>query len=241
MITEVGRWPASIPVIALVFSLSACTTGMGAAVDSARQLISKPNQTAATPLDPKFAYLRVTRDSHVGLLWRGNLEPSTQGQVEVYYGSGGEIVRLRGGRVVGALGLNTEWRRVEVAPTDWGAIAKAGEPSSFVRVRDVMPGYRAGVRDELRLRVIPAPARTALQRLDPQALTWFEETVQPPSAGLFSGLSSDTLPPAKYAVDLSDGKALVVYSEQCLSPDFCFTWQRWSAGMQQAATPAATR
>ena len=111
----------------------------------------------------------------------------------------------------------------------------------LVRVRDVMPGYRSGVRDELRLRVIPAPARTALQRLDPQALTWFEETVQPPPGVRFAGLGADTLPPAKYAVDLSHGKATVVYSEQCLSPDFCFTWQRWSAAMQQAAAPAATR
>ena len=103
-----------------------------------------------------------------------------------------------------------------------------------------MPGYKAAVRDDLRLRVIPAPARSSLQRLDPQALTWFEETVQPSGSG-FIGLHSDTLPPAKYAVDLSRGTATVVYSEQCLSPDFCFTWQRWSAAMQQAAASAASR
>lgn len=241
MIAEIRGWAASIPAIALACSLSACTTGMGAAVDSARQLISKSDQTAATPLDPKFAYLRVTRDSHVGLLWRGSVERSAKGPVEVYYGSGGEVVRLREGRVVGALGLNTEWRRVEVASTDWAAIAEAREPASQVRIRDVMPGYRAGIRDELRLRVIPAPARSALQRLDPQVLTWFEETVQPPPGVLFAGRGADTLPPAKYAVDLSEGKASVVYSEQCLSPDFCFTWQRWSAAMQQAAAPTATR
>ena len=241
MIAEFRGWAASISVIALACSLSACTTGMGAAVDSARQLIRKSDQTAATPLDPKFAYLRVTRDSHVGLLWRGSVERSAEGPVEVYYGSGGEIVRLREGRVVGALGLNTEWRRVEVASTDWAVIASAGKPASLVRVRDVMPGYRAGVRDELRLRVIPAPARSALQRLDSQALTWFEETVQPPRGLRAPGLGADALPPAKYAVDLSGGKASVVYSEQCLSPDFCFTWQRWSAAMQQAAAPAATR
>lgn len=241
MIAEFRGWAAPILAIALVCSLNACTTGMGAAIDSARQLISKSDQTSAAQLDPKFAYLRVTRDSHVGLLWRGNLERSTEGEVEVYYGSGGEIVRLRDGRVVGALGLNTEWRRVEVGATDWAALARAGKPTTLVRVRDVMPGYRSGVRDELRLRVIPAPARTALQRLDPQALTWFEETVRSPSAGPFAGLRSEALPPAKYALDLAGGKAAVVYSEQCLSPDFCFTWQRWSAAMQHAAAPAATR
>lgn len=240
MISQYRRCRWGLLAIAVLGFLSACTTGMGAAIDSARQLISKSDQTAATPLDPKFAYLRVTRDSHVGLLWRGNIERSAEGSVEVYYGSGGEIVRLRDGRVVGALGLNTEWRRVEFAPPEWSAVSSAGEPALFVRTRDIMPGYKAGVRDNLELRVIPAPARSALQRLDPKALTWFEETIRPPSRLSFLGLTSDTLPPAKYAVDLSGDKATVVYSEQCLSPDFCFTWQRWSAAMQQAAAPAAT-
>jgi hypothetical protein len=44
-----------------------------------------------------------------------------------------------------------------------------------------------------------------------------------------------TLPPARYAVDLRGGKETVVYGEQCITPDICFTWQRWSAEQQNKA------
>ena len=102
-----------------------------------------------------------------------------------------------------------------------------------------MPGYRFGVRDEILLRVISPPQKSALQRLDPQSLTWFEERLQPePRAAYAARLLGDLadekpLPPARYAVDLRDCKETVVYGEQCIAPDFCFTWQRWSAADQK--------
>jgi hypothetical protein len=36
-------------------------------------------------------------------------------------------------------------------------------------------------------------------------------------------------------VDLRGGKETVVYGEQCITPDICFTWQRWSAAQQNKA------
>jgi hypothetical protein len=87
------------------------------------------------------------------------------------------------------------------------------------------------------LKVIPPPSRIVLQRVDPQTLTWFEETAA--SGGFrLPGTASDALPPARYAVDLSGGQETVVYAEQCLVADFCFTWQRWSAGLQKAGAAA---
>jgi len=84
------------------------------------------------------------------------------------------------------------------------------------------------------LRVVDAPGRSALQGLDAQKLTWFEENSQPPQvAGQLSFPhfgSSATLPPARYAMDSRDGKEMVVYGEQCLSRELCFTWQRWPVG-----------
>jgi hypothetical protein len=208
---------------------------MGAAVESLRFIALGGTQTPAAPLDPKFAYLRVTRGSHVGMLWRGSMEASPAGPVEVYYSSTGEVVRLRDGRLLGALGLATEWRQVTIAAPAWTAAAKSAEVVPVVRTRDVMPGYRSGVRDELSLRVVPPPARSALHGVDPRSLTWFEEGTHSASFRL-PGTASDELPPTRYAVDFTGGKEAVVYAEQCLARDLCFTWQRWSAALQQAIT-----
>jgi hypothetical protein len=87
-----------------------------------------------------------------------------------------------------------------------------------------MPGYRFGVHDALSLSIIPAPEKSALQGLEPKDLTWFEERFAEDS------LPNTVLPAARYAVSLSGGEGIVVYGEQCLASQTCFTWQRWPAG-----------
>jgi hypothetical protein len=101
---------------ALLIVAAGCTTGMNAVVESVRQVVRRGDAADATALDPKFAYLRITRGRHVGLLWLGSTERSADSPVEVYYSGTGEVVRLQNGRIVGALGLNTEWRKVSVVP-----------------------------------------------------------------------------------------------------------------------------
>jgi hypothetical protein len=217
---------------------------MGAVAQSLRLLVM-PQSTAdaTTPLDPNFAYLRVTRGSHSGLLWRGSTEQARDGLIEVYYSGSGEVVRLQNGRIVGALGLTTEWRRVSVSGApDWRTAASSGEAVRLTRVRDVMPGYQTDIRDDLVLKAVSPPQRSAIRGVEPQTLTWFEETA--PRRSLFA-LGSDArelpLPPARYAVDLAGAQETVVYAEQCLAPDLCFTWQRWSAALQQkVAEPRAS-
>lgn len=217
----------------MLLALGGCSPGMSAVVDSLRQVTQRGDVAATSKLDPNFAYLRVTRGRHVGLLWRGSIEKTAQGPVEVYYSGSGEVLRLRQGHLVGALGLYTEWRQVVLSPPAWSDVAAAGVSQPFVRVRDVMPGYRSGIRDELVLKVVPPPSRSELQRLDSTALTWFEQTERR-TAWRLPGTADEALPPARYAVDLSGKDPTVVYSEQCLAPDFCFTWQRWSAAPARA-------
>jgi hypothetical protein len=225
----------AVLALAAVFGLAACTPGMTAAVASLREMAPGRTAVDAANLDPKFAYLRVTRGNRVGFLWRGSIERTPEGLVEVYYSGTGEVLRLRDGRLVGASGLATEWRRVEDRAPAWRALVTAREPAAFARVRDVMPGYRSGVRDELLLHPIEAPRRSALQVIDPRTLTWFEERTR--SRGFeLRGTPADTLPAARYALDLSGSEPAVVYSEQCVAKDLCFTWQRWSLAMQKAST-----
>ncbi len=191
-------------------------------------------------LNPNFRYLRVTVGGRIAFLAGGDIDSDPRGPVEVWYSAQREVLRFQNGRLMGVVGLTTEWRNVSLleAPS-WSAVARSQQPVQWVRVRDVMPGYRYGVRDELLLRVIFPPQKSALQRLDPQSLTWFEERLHPePRTGYVAKLlggpaDEKPLPPARYAVDLRGGKETVVYGEQCIAPDFCFTWQRWSAADQK--------
>jgi hypothetical protein len=228
-----------LAVVLLAFLPSACTPVMDAVVQTARTAAQGGPGIDLSLLNPKFHYLRVTVENRVAFLVLGFLDNHPQGRIEVWYSGQKEAVRLLNGRLIGAVGLATEWRGVVLPDLpSWSAMARSEEPMSWVRVRDVMPGYRFGMRDALVLRPISAPEKTALLNLDPKALTWFEERFQTgPLAGnavLRPTASSDdrVLPPARYAVDLRDGGETVVYGEQCLSPDFCFTWQRWDFHVQ---------
>ena len=214
---------------AALLALSACSSGMGAAVQSLRELLPQPTRADATKLDPELEYLRVTRGKHVALLWRGSVERADGAPVDVYYSGQGEVVRLQNGRIVGASGLPTEWRRVEIKAPSWSTVAGSPERARVVRVRDVMPGYVSGLREDLALRRVAAPERSALRGVDAKSLAWFEERVSSAVP------AAQQLPTARYAVDLAKGEGTVVYAEQCLAADLCFTWQRWSEAMQQAA------
>ena len=220
-------------------SLSGCGPATNAALQSVQFAVQREFRAEEIPLDPKFQYLRLTRGRHIGWMWLGARETNAQGPVEVYYSSPGEVIRLQNGRVVGASGLTVEWRRVTVVAPSWQKAAALGAGARVERVRDVMPGYRAGIREQLELRVIPPPARTALQGFRADELTWFEEhpTRQDMSVRS-SGDAVDQLPAGRYAVDLSDGQGTVVYAEQCLAHELCFAWQRWSAAMQKSVSEA---
>jgi hypothetical protein len=115
--------------------------------------------------------------------------------------------------------MTAEWRNVsQPGAPSWAEAARAAEPLHWIRVRDVMPGYQYGVRDALTLRRIAPPAGSALLNVAPDTLVWFEETVE-----------GGVLPPARYAVESTGERTVVVYGEQCLSASSCIRWQRWSA------------
>ncbi|NVO05708.1 MAG: hypothetical protein HXX19_07110 [Rhodoferax sp.] len=51
---------------------------------------------------------------------------------------------------------------------------------------------------------------------------WFRE-----SANVMEGQGSGALPDAWFAWGRHRGAEDIVYSQQCLAPDFCLTLQRW--------------
>ncbi len=215
-------------------TLAACSSGMNAVVQTVQETIQGNRSAIDVNLNPAFRYIRVTVDGRVSFLALGSEDKHPQGLVEVWISGSREVLRLQNGRVVGASGVATEWRAVTLPELpSWSVLARSPQPMQWVRIRDVMPGYRFGMRDELVLSATSPPQKSALQSVDAQSLSWFEERFQAGSvAGYLTKLVTNVaidgvLPPARYAVDFSDGKEIVVYGEQCLAPEHCFTWQLW--------------
>jgi len=230
---------ARAALLSMLVALSSCSPASNSMLQTLRYAAWRGDSVANARLNPNFRYLRVTIAGRVILLALGYEDIDSLGVVEVWYSAEREVVRLRNGRLVGAVGLTAEWRNVSLPELpSWSALAHGDQAFRWIRVRDVMPGYRFGLRDALSLRVIPQPRRSELQGMDPQRLTWFEEQVDVERvAGLFGGGSvagSEVLPPARYGVDIRDGKEIVVYGEQCLAPELCFSWQRWPVQPQSS-------
>ncbi len=212
-------------LLLLVAATGGCASGGDAIFETAQSLIARNPGIENAKLDPKFRYLRVVIGGRVVLLALGYLDPHEQGTIEVWYSAEREVVRLQNGRLVGAAGVTTEWRNVILPDLPgWDRLASGATPFRWSRIRDVMPGYQYGLRDTLSLDVVTPPEKSALQGLDPKELVWFEER-------LVDQVSSKAaLPAARYAVQLAGEQSVVVYGEQCLAAQMCFTWQRWPAG-----------
>ncbi len=171
-------------------------------------------------LDPAYHYLRLVVDDNVIFMASNSSNIDSANTVNVWYSAEREVLRFRDGRLVAAVGLATEWRSVVLPELPaWSELAEIKEPFRWTRIRDVMPGYHNGVQDSLVLQRIAPPKDSQLKNIDPQQLTWFEERIEKQPA--------EVLPLARYAVDLRDGKTIVVYGEQCVSSKLCFSWQHW--------------
>lgn len=199
-----------------------CSSGSSAMLDAARLLYK--GQVAAQPdFNPAYRYLRTQIGDRTIFMVLGYIDQRAEGPVEVWYSGSGEVVRLLNGQLVGTTGLSTDWRNVRLTglPAWTTADAPSGSSQSYTRLRDLMPGYRFGIRDEIVRISIPPPQNSALAGVDPASLRWYEErSVSRPSA--------TSLPAARFGVSRTSETPRVVYSEQCLSSDFCMSFEQWT-------------
>jgi hypothetical protein len=169
-----------------------------------------------TPLNPRYRYLRVELTGKApALMVLGYLDPHPLGEIEVWYSSSGETLKLQNGRVVGAAGLSVTWLRVTYpqVPLAWASVTDAG--FNFSRVRDELPGYRFDIVDH----VVVKPLAQAPFKGQDGANRWFSES--------YLSASGESLPSALFGVTQCQGKSSVVYSFQCLSTELCLTIQPW--------------
>ena len=214
------------------------------ALESVAQVFSQRVQTPAIPAQPdaRYRYLRVEVDGHPpGMLALGYLDHAAQGVVEVWYSASGEVLRTLNGRIVGTVGLQTDWASVRLHPLPpvWDALlvdrVLNPAPLVFTRVRSVMPGYRFDVTEAVQLSRVGAALPRALLAVLPPTLPeslaahyqWFHESYVDASAANATTESASALPDSWFAWGRHRGVAGVVFSYQCLAPDFCLKLQRW--------------
>jgi len=208
--------------------MSGCASSVGplggilSAVVSEKLGLADGSGIPAAP-DPAYRYLRVDVEGRApALLVLGFLDADRNGEVEVWYSAKGETIKTQHGRVVGTVGLEVDWRALRYGATlpAWTAIPPQG--AGYVRSRDVFPGYRYGVSERVDVQPVAGMPAITLPKAMPVALAsgfrWYRETVAGPTAAL---------PPAWFAWGVHQGQSTVVYSEQCLSADFCLKLMRW--------------
>lgn len=158
--------------------------------------------------DRDYLLLRVQgRDAVMALGERSGNAPD-----EHWFSAQREWLQLRGGRIQAVLGMTHEWRGLRGQAPEWSRV-DAGAVQ-WVRERDEMPHYRHGVSDKVTTRVAQAPASGLHPQLRPQPdWHWYEDEVTTTDA---SGR------PWVFGQRFALAQGRVVYSEQCIAPQWCF-------------------
>lgn len=200
-------------------------------LDSARLLYRGDSAEAQPNFNPSYRYLRTSVNGRVLFMVLGYIDPRPEGPVEVWYSGTGEVVRLLNGQLVGTTGLSIDWRDVRLSNLPAWQAHVANRTQTYVRERDLMPGYRFGIRDDIARAPIAPPSDSALAGTRASSLHWYEErsTSRPAAA---------SVPPARFGVSFASGAPQVVYSEQCISRDLCMSFEQWTPPAPAAGTAA---
>jgi hypothetical protein len=216
--------------------LGGCSSGSSAMLQTARTMYGH-NAVVAPQLNPNYRYLKTRVNGRLVFLVLGYIDRHDDHPVEVWYSASGEIIKLQDGHIIGTSGLSADWQHVRMPSVpSWPASHRdtfkdrTSEPH-FLRERDMMPGYRFGIVDQIARHSIAPPSDSAISGTAPRSLDWYEEvSVSRPQAS--------SLPPARFGVSYRSGAPRVVYSEQCISSDLCMSFEQWPPLAPSPVTPA---
>jgi hypothetical protein len=196
-----------IGALALAALLAGCSQAYRQGIDSIRTVLHNSKQVDPTPASvaaKPYFQLQATSPDGQAVLILGSVEGDLQG----WYGRGGEALFLRGGVVVRTLGLrqnldNASWPSGN--PFSAGLLA-LDSPFEGVRLVDWSPGYRYGVAVQDRLAPAGMEDVTILGTV--HHLRRYDEQLSAPAAD-FAGVNH-------YWVDPSDG--FIWKSHQVVAP-----------------------
>ena len=165
-----------------------------------------------------YRYLRVTVKGGGAALLVLGYQDKTSGSnhqlTEVWYSADLEVLRLTAGRLAGLTGTQVQWKNIEYVKTPiWDRL----DPNiTFMQNGTVVSDVSKTFSKSLYTQKIEIPKQTRLLGKDPQKLIWY---------GDFDVHAN--FPTAVYALSSTRDGLKPVYGEQCLSKEFCITWQYW--------------
>lgn len=175
-------------------------------------------------VDLRYRYLRVeVQGGPLAIYVLAFIDKDPAGPIETWFSAKREVIKIQNGRIVGTSGLAIDWVSVRfpAVPPQWSDISSS--PIAYVRERDLVPGYAFGLRDSMEvapLQEIPSRRLPETLPMDvAQGYQWFQ-AIGHTSAG-------NTLPVEIFAWGRHRGGQTIVYSEQCLAPEYCLKLQRW--------------
>lgn len=224
--------------LAAVFLTLAGCTSAGSVLMQTSQLLGRQALSGASGAlpphpDPRYRYLRVQASGQApAMLVLAYLDPHPLGAIEVWFSAQGEVLKLQNGRIVATHGLALDWAAVRflAAPPAWSEVGAS--PARFDRERDELPHYRYGLREQVTVRAatVPPPASALSGSVHPDMAArylWFHESATPADTAAAPYTPGSAPLTSWFAWGLHLGQPMVVYSEQCLGPDFCLRMQRW--------------
>lgn len=200
--------------IGQVFTLATSLTlvgcqGFNPVTDTAGHFLS--NKKPKASFSAGFEYLEVDWQGRKAAMALGYRETNGSKVIEHWYSGQGEMLKMVNGRVVQVLGMTQEVRHVDTNTPVWSDILAHRLPMVWSQTKEVMPGYRYGLKEyAITQQVNPSAAERTLIT---NATAWVLEEIK----------SKDEkgkvwIYQQKFAVNGDK----VIYSEQCLAPEMCF-------------------
>lgn len=213
-----------IGLLAVSWLTTGCQVLPSPTWQSIQATATRLSQPEASPvLRPEFEYLRVIARGQSNYLALGYREQhvaasGVPSQHNYWYSGHRELLVTVDGRLQEVFGLPVEWRgqSAPAMPT-WAVIATASAPLAWTRSRDEMPGYRFAVRDDIvSERSASAPEDAPPDLALPPGAIWVRERVATtlPDGRPWSHSQWFALAPAAQGWS-------VLWSRQCLTPDWC--------------------
>jgi hypothetical protein len=180
--------------------------------------------TSKFPKQFEYFLIYIRGKPAVMTLGKRTLTKTPQGEIvdEFWFTPDGEMLHTRDGRIHAMLGLPVEWRNNQSTPPRWQDTLARTEATSWLRVRDEMPNYRYGISDKITTTALASPPKLdkiALELAPTQnpQIKWVQDSVETTNNQGQRWQFTQV-----FAIDQNQ----VVYSEQCISPVFCFQIQR---------------
>ncbi|PXW93640.1 group 4 capsule polysaccharide lipoprotein GfcB/YjbF [Sphaerotilus hippei] len=219
----------------LALTLTGCQVTPSPTWQTVQSFARWPGRADPPPvLNPDYEYLALTLRAstvYLALGYRSEsvvpaVAPSgTPVVLEHWYSARRELLALEDGRLHQVVGAPVEWRaqRVTGRPS-WSALVEPGAaPVAWTRSRDEMPAYRYGVVDLIRTRRIdpakdpmPDEVPADLARGVTSEVVWVHDDVRSTRADGQPWRHAQW-----FALTQAQGRWRVLWSHQCLGPDWC--------------------